>query len=163
MLNAKPPILVMVKFNDLVHRMLNYDESTPAKKAAKELANMPAFMSILEANYRSSYLKQIVKSKYKKILDKIDDGTFVMKSDPDVLACHMVKFISPHAACGDPLVSRWGRICEELAQNKDVLLFLTTLVEDDERIIAAMHAVMNWTLSECNRRKCPVMPFTNQR
>jgi|TARA_E500000178_G_scaffold347623_1_gene401235 hypothetical protein len=163
MLGPRPFQFAMVKWADLVHKILNFDDSTPVKKAAKALANMPTFMSILEANYRASYIKTIVKSRFKRVVDKIDTDAFVIQSEPDQLADHMVKVISPYANCSDPLVSRWGRICEELANKRDVLLFLSTLAEDDEQIVNAMHAVMNWTLSECNRRRCPVMPFVEKR
>lgn len=150
----------MVKWSDLVHRMLTFDDSTVAKRAAKKLARMPAFMSILEANYRASYLKRHVKAKLAGVLESIDKGDMEMVDSPDPLAVHVIKVLRPYANASDALVARWGRICEELSDSPEVMLLLTSLQVGDTSVIDAFHASMNWTLSECNRRKCFTLPFS---
>lgn len=149
----------MVTWSDLVQKMLAFDDSTPAKKAAKQLANMPAFMSVLEINYRATFLKRVLKQRIVRILDRVENNGFPLNEEADALALHFMKVLSVYTNASDPVVAQWAAVSEEVRRHPDVVLFLCTLPEGDAQIIDVMHGVINWTLSECNRRKCPCLPF----
>lgn len=153
----------MVKWADLVQRMLAFDDSTPAKQAARKLANMPAFMSVLEINYRATFLKRVLKQRIVNILDRIENDDYPLHEEADPLALHFMRVLSSHTDASDPVVARWAAISEEVRPQTDVVLFLCTLPEGDAQIIDVMHGVINWTLSECNRRKCFCLPYNGGR
>lgn len=162
------PRRIMTRWTDLVHRMFELETTHEHRqsdaKALKRLKYMPAFMTILEGNYRGSgILKRIIKAKFTQLMDDIVSGApspdFDESQSVVPMATHLVQQCKLHIHAADVTVCRWATVSEELDKNWDVVILLAKWVKNDKRVEDLTFTTMSWTISECNRRKCFMMPF----
>lgn len=129
-------------------------------RAAEALTAMPALMSLLEANYRGSgVLKRLIKQKLLSFCSDLERGTVKPPPSPSEHLVHVIKQLSVHSSASDANVRRWATISVELRERLDVLALLETFVSQDARIRQLAQTTLSWTLSECNRRGCPCVPY----
>jgi hypothetical protein len=158
----------MPKWEDIVHRMFELETSHEHRqldaKALRSLKDMPAFMVALEGNYRSSgVLKRVIKTKLTQLMDEIVQGAPVPEFDEAQsvipIATHLIQSCKVHAHAADATVCRWATVAEELSNHWDVIKLFAQRVKYDKRVEDLILTTLSWTISECNRRKCFIMPY----
>ena len=147
----------MTKWSDVVARIRDFDETSPPSSAVKRLVEMPALMSVLEANYRAAGpLKGVIKKQLIEFCDSISD---VELHPPSAKTAHYTTSLSSHLHCADPEVSRWATIAKELDDNRDVLSLLEWFASLNPSVSSLFEGSMSWTVSECNKRKAYILPY----
>lgn len=158
----------MPKWEDIVHRMFELETTHAHRqwdaKTVRSLKDMPAFMAVLEGNYRhSGVLKRVLKAKLIQRLDEIVNGSPLKEFDEShslvPMATYLVQKCKFHIHAADATVCRWATVSEELYNNPDVITLFAKWLKHDNRVEDMTFSVMSWTISECNRKKCFIMPF----
>lgn len=149
----------MTKWSDIIRRLENMDDSNASSRAVKKMCHMPALMTVLEGNYRSSgTLKPVIKKRMIEVCDSIQSGSIPI-GDVDPGLSHFVVSLKTYVHSSDPEVSRWATICEELDSNREVLSLMHSIARTDPSIETLCKSVISWTVSECNKRKNYILPY----
>lgn len=123
------------------------------------IAQNPECMAMLERNYRAAGpLKSYIKKRMQGIVDSVAVGN-VPQDAPRILSmlCHIKRTTSSYVSAADPECQRWARICESL--DEDALSLLARMISVDEQVSQLACTTLSWTMSEFNRRGCPIAPF----
>lgn len=155
-----------MKFADIVNMWHTADPASCAEaNVMKECVTSPAFMSVVEANYRGCGLtKTAVKQRSLELTNAILKGKLGQANcDTSVhgVACHVVAQLSKTQDSTDPIVGRWQRISREFNDplNNERLKFLCRVADMEPTLQQIVRTSLTWTLSECNRKGCFVMPY----
>ena len=138
---------------------LPYDDNADDVRTLIGIAQNPECMAMLERNYRASGpLKSYIKKRMKGIVDSVATGE-VPKDTRRIkdFLCHVKRATSNYVAASDPECQRWARICESL--DETALSLLARMISVDEQVSQLASTTLWWTMSEFNRRGCPVAPF----
>lgn len=155
-----------MKFADIVNMWRTADPASCADAdVMRECVTSPAFMSVVESNYRGCGLaKTAVKQRSLELTNMILKGELgdpVCTASVHGLACHVVAQLSKSQDSADPVVGRWQRISREFKDpsNNERLKLLCRVANMEPTLQQVVRTSLTWTLSECNRKGCFVMPY----
>lgn len=130
-----------------------------------EMLQHPAVVCSMRNFYKSSLLvKMAIRARKQRTLNAIEN----MSLDPGTecelarLILHTIQQLKVHEHAHDLDVRRWAQTANALAANDNVMrsaVFAMAQLIDDSSLRSALQVWLHSTLSECNNRKCPVMPF----
>lgn len=147
---------------------------TPRAVVARRLNAMPSVVDVAREFYHGhAVLKPFLRARMERLLafvqeDKAEDDhgrDEHASSFPRLL--HTFRVLATHVHASDADVRRWARLSAELMADQDVVRLVAQLVdqagEESPLFRDAVHMSLDWTLSECGARGCPVLPFDETR
>ena len=154
-----------MKWRDIIASILSTECDTHDMQCLKRCAARPTFMTLVEGHYRSSgFMKPRLKRYLLDCVERAEREQISTRAVPSVeaLVRHTCKVLSVHENAEDQVVRRWAGIAKELSAVDDDLVFLCRLATQSDDARKLTSSSLLWTLSECNRRKCFVLPFIDE-
>ena len=97
-----------------------------------------------------------------RLLATLAEAPSVSDDETTRVLLHLVAQTRQHEHAADLEVKRWARMAVALHSDPESLAECARVfarVLDDPTVQAAACATMHWTLAECGRRGCPVLPY----
>ena len=160
-----------MKFADLIEKWKTLE---PGEGGSEEtcrmmrqiVLDMPAFMTVIESNYRcAGMFKSYMKSALASALEKFKSGG-KLSDEPapeSILSLldHFVEQIASKQHCTtDATILRWASVGQEVnSLPPKMKFFLLSLADEDNRIQQFIRAIVTWTVKECGKKKCYILPY----
>ena len=123
----------------------------------------PMLMAPVESCYTAlnkptrTYLKAFAVKRLRSVLTQdVQDGSVSR------LVAHVVDKLRLHEHATDVEVKRYARTCAALHADEPLRVLVLQMCDGDATLAAVVRASMDWTVADCIRRGCPVMPFSGE-
>ena len=122
----------------------------------------PMLMAPVESCYKAlnkptrTYLKSFVVKRLRSVLTQD-----VQNGSVSSLVAHVVDKLRLHVHAADVEVKRYARTCAALHADEPLRVLVLQMCDADETLATVVRASLDWTVADCIRRGCPVMPFAD--